>query len=245
MLLERGEAIARQKVRGSPYLHKRDDMTQFKEQIREIVEIVALVPEEFKTMCFEMLLKEAIANNRPATAHSLSVPVASSSKASGQDSIPQSQEKIKEALPVPPSVQPKVGEGTDIANGDIHMKVRKFLDKGDLTVANLNELFYKDNGGFESLITDLGVTKMSEAQMRISLFQALHTALASGEFVTSVEKVREECKMRKSYADANFGANFKNNASLFDFGTWTKDVTELKLSEDGKKSLTNIIKTLS
>lgn len=228
-----------------PDLHKRDEMAEFKEQIKEIVEIVQLVPEQFKTMCFEMLLKEAIASNRPATVHSPSAPVAPQPKSSVKDPIPQALEKIDEALSVPPSSQPKVGEGTDIVTGDIHMKVRKFLEKGDLTVSNLNELFYKNNGGFESLITDLGVTKMSEAQMRVSLFQALHNALATGEFVTSVEKVREECKMRKSYADQNFGANFKNNASLFDFGTWTKDVTELKLSEEGKKSLAIIIKTLS
>ncbi len=220
-------------------------MADFKEQIKEIVEIVALVPEEFKTRCFEMLLEEAIANNRPATAYPPSASVAPTPKASAKNTTPQAEEKIDEAPTAPPSVQPKVGEGTDIVTADIHMKVRKFLEKGDLTVTNLNELFYKDNGGFESLITDLRVTKMSEAQMRISLIQALHNALASGEFVTSVEKVREECKMRKSYADANFGANFKNNASLFDFGTWTKDVTELKLSEEGRKSLAAIIKTLS
>lgn len=220
-------------------------MAEFKEQIKEIVEIVALVPEEFKTKCFEMLLEEAIANNRPATAYPPPAPVAPAPKAPAKGTTPQAEEKIDETPSAPPSVQPKVGEGTDIATVDIHMKVRKFLEKGDLTVANLNELFYKDNGGFESLITDLGVTKMSEAQTHISVLQALHNALDSGEFVTTVEKVREECKMRKSYDSANFTANFKNNASLFDFGTWTKDVTELKLSEEGKKDLAAIIKTLS
>lgn len=220
-------------------------MAEFKEQIKEIVEIVALVPEEFKTKCFEMLLEEAIVKNRPIMASRPSVTLVPAPNAPTKDTTPQTEEKINETSPSPPSVQPKVGEGTDITTADIHMKVRKFLEKGDLTVANLNELFYKSNGDFESLITDLQVTKMSEAQMRISLLQALHNALASGEFVTSVEKVREECKMRKSYADANFGANFKNNASLFDFGIWTKDVTELKLSEEGRKSLAVIIKTLS
>lgn len=219
-------------------------MSKFKEQIKEIVEIVALVPEEFKTMCFEILLKEAIANSRSAAAPPLAESAALTSKSSAKETTHQNEAKIDEAPPMPPSVQPKVGEGADIVAGDIHIKVRKFFEKGEITIANLNELFYKDNGGFESLITDLGVTKISEAQMRISLLQALHNALASGDFVTTVEKVREECKMRKSYDGANFSANFKNNSLMFDFGTWTKDVTELKVSEEGKKSLTTIIKTL-
>lgn len=220
-------------------------MDKLKTQVKEIVEIVALVPEEFKAICFEMLLKESIFNNRPVMAQPFASGPQPSSETSAKDTAAQPQEKIIENPAVGSFVQSKVGEGTDIMASDIHMKVRKFLEKGELSVANLNELFYKTADGFESLITDLGVTKMSEAQMRVSLIQALHHALESGEFVTSVEKVREECKMRKAYADANFGANFKNNASLFDFGTWTKDVTELKLSEEGKKSLATIIKTLS
>jgi hypothetical protein len=220
-------------------------MADLKERIKEIVEIVANVPEEFKATCFEMLLKEAIANNRSAAAPPAVAHVAPTPKTLLKDKTTQTEEKLENEPLAPSSVQPTVGEGTDITAGDIHMKVRKFLEKGALTIDNLNELFYKDNGGFESLITDLGVSKISEAQMRISLLQALHNALPSGEFVTTVESVREECKMRKSYDGTNFSANFKNNASLFDFGTWTKDVTELKLSEHGKKDLATLIKTLS
>ena len=220
-------------------------MSDLKHQIKEIVEIVALVPEEFKTTCFEILLKEAVANNKPSA-------VSEAAKSAFDASVPpvtNSPAKVEETVDEPDtalrSAQPKVDEGTDIATADVHIKVRRFLEKSDLTIANLNELFYKENDGFQSLITDLGATKVSEAQMRISLLQALHNALDSGEFVTTVEKVREECKMRKSYDSNNFGANFRNNALLFDFGTWTKDVTELKLSEPGKKDLVTIIKALS
>ena len=220
-------------------------MADLKEQIKEIVEIVALVPDEFKTICFEMLLNEAIANGRLVAALSPPSPIAPVHRSPSKDAISQAEDNIDESSSGDASVRPKVGEGTDIATSDIHMKVRKFLERGGLTTDNLNELFYKEDGGFESLITDLGVTKMSEAQTRISLIQALHNALASGEFVTTVEKVREECKMRKSYDGANFTANFKNNASLFDFGLWTKDTTELKLSELGKKELAVVVTALS
>lgn len=220
-------------------------MNAFKDQIREIVEIVALVPEQFKATCFEMLLKEAIANCRPNAASPAEKAAASATQTPAKNSTPKVEELVDEPPAASKSAQPKVGEGTDITASDIHIKVRKFLEKGELTVSNLNELFYKENDGFASLITDLGVTKMSEAQMRISLIQTLHHSLASGEFATTVEAVREECKMRKSYDSTNFGANFKNNASLFDFGTWSKDVTELKLSELGKKDLVTAVKALS
>ncbi len=216
-------------------------MSDLKEKIKEIVEIVALVPEQFKTTCFELLLKEAIANTRIEVPASVTTAVSQHhpNKATQQDI-----EVTPEASMLSPA-QPKVEDGTDISISDIHMKVRKFMEKGDITVSNLNELFYKENGSFESLVTDLGVTKMSEAQIRITPLQTLHNALASGDFFTTVENVREECKMRKSYDGTNFTANFKNNTSLFDFGAWTKDVTELKLSEEGKKSLANVIKALS
>jgi hypothetical protein len=222
--------------------YKRNDMAELKQQIKEIVEIVALVPEEFKTTCFEMLLKDAIATNKSVTPHLATASTALPAKSQANEKADKADHEF--TPPLAPS-QPQVGDGADISLSDIHMKVRKFLERSDLTVSNLNELFYKENGGFESLITDLGVTQMKEAQIRITLLQSLHNALVSGDFCTTVELVREECKMRKSYDSANFSAHFKNSSALFDFGTWTKDVTELKLSEEGKKNLAGVIKTLS
>ena len=35
-------------------------MADLKEEIKEIVEIVALVPESLKVMCFEILLKDVL-----------------------------------------------------------------------------------------------------------------------------------------------------------------------------------------
>jgi hypothetical protein len=221
-------------------------MADLKEQIREIVDIVALVPESLKTMCFEMLLKDALSHRRapplpppaPITAH---VPPPAKK---GTDPALDSNDADTGAT-VRPAVQPKVAEGSDIALADIHMKARKFLEKGDVTLLQLNDLYYKDSGGFESLTIDLGVTKMSEAQTRIALLQALHNALSDGDFQTTVEAVREECKMRKSYDGTNFTANIKNNAGYFDFGTWSKDIVDLRLSEAGKKELATIIKSLA
>ena len=57
-------------------------MADLREQIREIVELVALVPESLKTMCFEMLLKDALSHRRaphsppPALSAPIAAPVA-------------------------------------------------------------------------------------------------------------------------------------------------------------------------
>lgn len=77
------------------------------------------------------------------------------------------------------------------------------------------------------------------------MLQALHQALIDGEFTTTIEAVREECRMRKALDAPNFTANFRNNAGIFDFGEWTKGITDLRLSEDGKKVLAEVINKLS
>lgn len=223
-------------------------MADLKEQIREIVDIVALVPESLKTTCFEMLLKDALSHRRaphppPPAPAPITPPVAP--PATNWTAPASDSSDADTGGTVRPAIQPKVAEGSDITLADIHMKARKFLKKGEVTLLQLNDLYYKDSGGFESLTIDLGVTKMSEAQTRIALLQALHNALSDGDFQTTVEAVREECKMRKSYDSTNFTANIKNNAGYFDFGTWSKEITDLRLSEAGKKALATIIKSLT
>lgn len=163
-------------------------MTSLKDEVKEIVEIVALVPEPQKAMCFEMLLKETLANRRP-----LQVPpqasAALTSKAAASTEL--AADLAVSADPTVNGNQPKVNEGLDIVLPDLHIKTRKFMEKGEVTLTQLNELFYKKDDAFESLSVDLKVTKMSEAQIRIALLQALHNSLASGDFQTTVEAVRE------------------------------------------------------
>ena len=119
------------------------------------------------------------------------------------------------------------------------------MEKYEVTLAQLNELYYKNDEVFESLSVDLKVTKMSEGQIRIALLQALQNSLSSGNFQTTVEAVREECKARKTYDSTNFTAHFRNNSEVFDFGTWSSDLTELRLSETGRKELATAVKFLS
>jgi hypothetical protein len=144
-----------------------------------------------------------------------------------------------------PGVQPKVNGGSDIVMSHLHMKTKRFMTNNDVTIEHINNVFYMDGENFELLITDFGAKSMADGQMRIAMLQALHQALINGDFTATVASVREECKMRKCLDAANFTANFKNNAGIFDFGEWTKGITDLRLSEDGKKALAEVVKKLS
>lgn len=124
------------------------------------------------------------------------------------------------------------------------MKTKKFMNSNGLTLEHINNVFYKEGDKFELLITDFGATNMTEGQIRIAQMQALHHSLIDGEFTTTVEAVREECKMRKCYDAPNFARNFRVNAAVFDFGEWSKEVADLRLSEDGKKAAAEVVKTL-
>lgn len=224
-------------------------MTSLKEQVKEIVEIVALVPEEHRAMCFEILLKEALSKR-----HAPSKPVphpATQASALGvePEKSPASANSAGDAtgdqMPLAAGIQPKVNEGSDIVMADLHMKTKKFMSSNDLTLEHINNVFYKEDDKFELLITDFGATNMTEGQIRIASMQALHHALTDGDFTTTVEAVRDECKMRKCYDASNFARNFRVNAETFDFGEWSKEVDALRLSEGGKKALAEVVKTLT
>lgn len=226
-------------------------MGSLKEQIKEIVEIVALVPESLKAQCFELLLKDALAKHVAAPAPSLPAPHPVAPKPKTPATPPPSTEdpvgstENSPTASAPPGKQPKVASGSDIAVADLHMKTKKFMEKNGVSIDDINNLYYKEGQGYEALYSDLGVTGMSQGQIRVALLQCLHQSLTDGEFTTTVEKVREECKMRKCYDQTNFTKNFQKNASQFDFGEWSSEVTELRLSEEGRKSLAAAMKTVS
>lgn len=203
-----------------------------KERVLEIVSIVKECPENLQPLCFELLLRDYLeGRQRP--------PIAPPSPAS----------------PPPPAEQPQAqdsiaaGETStgqqDLKAGDLHVKVRKFMERHSITLDHLNQLFYKDGGEIKPLYEDLKTTRMAESQIRAALLHALLSAMRSGEFVADGEAVRAEVQQRKAYDKANFAANFKNNTTLFEgFESYVK-ANPLRLSEDGRKELAELIKELA
>lgn len=205
-------------------------MSDLRDKVRELAEIAALVPENLQATCFELLLRDYLA--------SLSVGWAPPTKQKAGEDIPPL------ALGTEGSFEEAAKTQADVTQADLHVKARKFLEKYGVSISEVNNLFYKEGTEIKPLYEDLKTTRMSEVQIRVTLLQTLLSVLSDGEFTAQVDNVRTECRDRKALDGANFAANYKNNGSLFDFVKYDKDTKTLRLSENGKKELAQLIKEL-
>jgi hypothetical protein len=202
------------------------DPMELKKQIQQFAEIAKECPENLQETCFRLLLENYLGTKKPV----------------GGDGVATIKDKKPEDEPPKPPTDTPAKQG-DIQQSDIHVKVKRFMEKNAVTLDDLNLVFYKEGDAFMPLFDSLGTTKTSQSQIRVALLRCLRTALATGEFECPLEEVRTECQQRKCYDRDNWRNNFVNNGSLFDNDTFTKDVT-LKLSDDGKKELATVVKAL-
>jgi hypothetical protein len=198
-----------------------------KKQIREFAEIAKECPANLQETCFRLLLENYLNGLRHTPA-----PATEEKKKPGGD---DASTKPLNAL---------AKEQGDIQPSDIHVKVKRFMEKNGVSLEELNLVFYKEGESFLPLFDSLGTTKASESQMRVALLQCLRSALATGDFEATVEEIKAECQQRKCYDGNNWRNNFANNTRLFDFNKFTKDVKSMKLSDEGKEELAEVVKTL-
>lgn len=194
---------------------------ELKAEIKEIIEITKECPTELQQRCFEMLLdnylqKFKVINNNQVT------PI-------------QSEEKIDDVIAEDNEVSLST---SDITENDFHVKVRKFFQLNTINVADLNRIYYKENGQLHPYYESMHSTKMSECQIRLTLLTAFEAGFATGDFVVNGEVVRKRCQELKCYDSPNFATTYKNNSIIFD--NWTEKYdknTEYILSMEGKKQL--------
>ena len=194
-------------------------MKKLKEKVLEIASIAQECPEKFQQICFEVLLKHALTG-------STQPPPPSKPEADTNSKVQKE----------PKSVVEKSGQTQDdILLKDLHVKVRRVLEKQGVTIDHINQLFYKEGTNVLPLFDDLKTTKTSESQIRITLIQCFLNAIQSGNFSTSLEAVQEEANNRKCYDSKNWVNNFTNNSTLFDFGEkFTRKITTISLSGTGQ-----------
>jgi hypothetical protein len=195
-----------------------------KDKISEFVALAKQCPDNLQETCFRVLLEDFLASGKRT-------PPVDTRKTSGED---------KPESPTPPDT----GSQGDIRESDIHVKVKRFMEKEGVSLDDLNQVFYKEGESFLPLFDSLGTTKTSESQIRVSLLRALQAALATGDFAVNLDEVKLECQQRKCYDGSNWGNNFSNNARLFDFKKFSKDIKSAKLSDAGKKELADLLKQL-
>jgi hypothetical protein len=195
-----------------------------KDKIAEFVDLAKQCPDKFQEICFKVLLENYL----------------SDAKADAPDKKKQPQ------APETPTakLEETVKHQGDIKQSDVHVKVRRFMEKQSVSLEDLNLVFYKEGEAFMPLYDSLGTTKTSESQIRVSLMRSLQSALTSGEFQADIEEIRSECQLRKCYDASNFKNNFANNARLFDFKKFSKGVKTVSLSDAGKAKLAEVVKDL-
>lgn len=207
-------------------------MKKLKEKVLEIVKIAQECPENLQQSCFEILLKQAL-----GTLETTKGPP-------GEQAREAVKEKEKPKEEPKSLVEETAKTQDDLSSSDLHLKTRRFLEKHGLSVDHLNQLFYKEGDQIFPLYDDLKTTRTSESQVRITLLQCLHNAIRTGDFQTQVEAAREEAATRKCYDKNNWSGNYSNNAILFDFDRYSRQVKVITLSEQGKIELANVIKEL-
>lgn len=209
-------------------------MEDLKKEIKKIVDIAKECPENLQQTCFEIILRDFLDSRKPI-------------QGKGKESQSSTERKAKETTTEEKGgteTEVSSGQGSDLILTDLHVKARKFMEKYKITIEHLNQLFYKEDDKILPLFDDLKTTRTSECQVRIALLKTLVNALSSGEFQANVEELRSECQARKCYDTNNWNNNFQNNASLFDFDKYKKDLKTVRLSEDGKKELAELIEEL-
>lgn len=205
-------------------------MSELKKKIEEFSEIAKTLPDNLQVICFELLLRNHLEGSRSPREKPKPAP------------DPENGPIPKFLETVTPDAAGRKQE--DLKIMDLHLKAKKFLDKYALSIEQLNNLFFREGGELKPLYEDLKTTKMSESQIRVTLLLALRNAITHGEFQTDVEAVRAECAQRKCYDTTNFGANYNNNKSYFDFDKFGKETTSVRLSEAGRKKLAELIKEM-
>ncbi len=189
-------------------------------KLDEILSLVKKCPENLQEKCFELLFNYYFSNQ---TIHSRKNPELSNENPSQELNTPNSE----------------TTGGDEIKLNQIHTKVKAILKNGELTLDDINNLFYQENSEFKPLYDDLKSTKMSDSQIRLTLLGSLKNALKDGEFKISVNEIRDLCDTHKCYDSANFATNFKKSKELFT-EEYKKGAIEVSLSPAGKKELIKI-----
>jgi len=189
--------------------------SKLKKKIEEIANIAKSAPDEFKEKCFELLLDDYLERERR-------IPGSEKAKDKRSDGTPSNEKGRKE---------------------EIHIKVKAFLRKFDLTPDQLKKLFWIEGDLIEP-IYKLTTTGVSKSQIQISLLEALKEAIKSGKFEFNTENIRSLCNDKKCYDKSNFTKHFKNNKGLFKSETFTKE-EPVELSDEGAEKLAGVIKELT
>lgn len=195
------------------------DYGQLKDSIKEISEIAASVPEQFRNKCFELLLANLLRQNGDA---------ATGGGKSGKEEHKSPDDSEK---------KPK-GDGVPITT-----QLRVLMKKTDVTKDEIDKILLYDNGEVH-FIKEPHAKGITTGQIEWTLLLALKNAIEKNSLATDPEEVRSVCQDKGYYDKGNFSKVFKRNAKLFR-KTLTAQGPAEPLSSEGQDALGVLIKRLA
>lgn len=197
-------------------------LKKMEEEIKKILEVVKLCPTHLQEKCFEILLTTIFKDQKLSVDDKKELETQKNNEPKDQNVDNLKQEEIKLT--------------------DLHVKVKKLLEQG-ITLEDINNIFYKDEGELKPIFDDLGSSKMRESQIKLALLESLKNAIQTGNFKFSTNYIREQCDTYKCYDSSNFSANFKNQKDMFN--EEYKNGISMSLTKKGKDELIKVIKELA
>jgi hypothetical protein len=197
------------------------DYAQLKDSVKEIAEIAASVPEQFRDKCFELLLTNLLREN------------------DGDGTTGDDKNKKEERKSPEDETKPK-GDGVPITT-----QLRVLMKKTDVTKEEIDKILLYDNKAVH-FIKEPSTKGVTTGQMEWALLLALKNAIENDSLATDPEELRSVCQDKGYYDKTNFSGVLKQerNAKLFRKALVKQGPAE-PLSSDGQDALGELIKRLA
>jgi len=204
------------------------DLATLKSEIKEIADIAASVPEQFRDKCFELLLQQLLKSNPTPGLHPQS----------------RSETATKESSPPGADVGPRKDAG---ASNSIPVKaqLRVFMQRTGVTMEELQAIALVD-GDDVHFIREPAHGTVAKGQMEWALLLSLKHAITENELSADPEDVRSICQEKGFYDKGNFAAIFKRQpyARYFRQPLQPQGPRQA-LTNDGQTALGELIKALA
>ena len=201
------------------------DYDKLKVDVKEISEIAASVPEQFRDKCFELLLVSLLGQHRSADRDS-AIDKDESDKSNISKKNYESDKGTKNSLPMT-------------------TQLRLLMKKTGVTADELDKVVMYDNEEVH-FIKEPHDVSISTGQLEWALLLGLKNAILKDSMSADPEDVRSICQAKGFYDKTNFATNFKStkNAKMFKSALVPQGPAE-PLSSDGQDSLGKLIKRLA
>ena len=204
------------------------DFATLKTEIKEIADIAASVPEQFRDKCFELLLQQLLGSN-PA---------------------PGSNQQSRSETATRDSATPGADTGSRKERGTpstipVKAQLRVFMQRTGVTMEELQAIVLVD-GDDVHFIREPAHGTVAKGQMEWALLLSLRHAIAENELSADPEDVRSICQEKGFYDKGNFAAIFKRQpyAGYFRQPLQPQGPRQA-LTNDGQTALGELIKALA